>query len=109
MRLPRSEHEVRFAEAQGRMVYKARIEHGMTRRDLAEASGLTQQSIFRIEMGDSTASSFDLAMIARALATTVQDLTPNPALVAPKAGNLSASVAVMWSLAKRTRLGGALA
>lgn len=100
MKLPRSQHEVRFAEAQGRLIYEIRIANGLSRRALAESSGVSCQAIFRIEMGEATASTYDIAMLARALGVKVEELCPDPNSVLPK---LSASVLMMMSLSARHR------
>lgn len=76
MKFCRSEEEVRYARAQGRVIHARRAHLAMTRKELAWLSGLTYQSVFRIEMGDRTASAWDLERLARVLRVDVSELWP---------------------------------
>lgn len=106
MKLPRSEQEVRFACAQGRILYELRSQRGMTRKHLAKATGISQQAIFRYEMGDSTASSYDLAMLASSLGVKVETLCPDPNAIQPLRRGpepCAENVDVLWRLAIQAR------
>lgn len=64
MNMKRTRDEVAFARAQGRLLYEARQAVGLTREQLSASSDVTPQTIYRIEMGDSTARAYDLLRIA---------------------------------------------
>lgn len=79
MNFKRTNTEVGFARLQGRILYEARMARKMTREELAQASGIHCQRIFRIEMGDSTARAYDLAMMAEAMNVPLATLFPTAA------------------------------
>lgn len=76
MQLTRGGTEVRFARAQGRLLYEARQMQEMTRTQLAEYSGVHPQQIFRIEMGEATARAYDVARLARVLRVPLWQVFP---------------------------------
>lgn len=67
MKLPRTEEEIAFARAQGRRLYDLRQRRGLSRPQLQLASGVNCWTLYRIEMGDSTASAFQIDALAAAL------------------------------------------
>ena len=78
MKTQRTEKERAFAKSQGKLIFNLRNKRGITRPQLAKFTGITQTMIFRIEMGDSTASSFVLDAIATALDVSRETLYPRP-------------------------------
>jgi transcriptional regulator with XRE-family HTH domain len=67
MKLKRTNREESFAQAQGRLIYDCRTERGITRKQLAEHTGIHSVMLMRIELGDTTASTFVLYLLADAL------------------------------------------
>lgn len=76
MKLPRKKEEILFSTVQGRCIYDLRLSREMTRREMEKLTGISQQALFRIEMGQATASAYDLRQIARALGVTIEVLSP---------------------------------
>jgi transcriptional regulator with XRE-family HTH domain len=81
MKLQRTDREVAFARVQGKAVYELRMKKGISRRRLADFTGINYSMIFRIEMGEATASAFDLDAIAGALDASRENLFPRTAEV----------------------------
>lgn len=86
MNFKRTNGEVSFSRRQGRILHHARVAREMTREQLAERSGVHHQRIFRIEMGDSTARAYDLALMAEVLDVPLACLFP-AAVPAPEYAN----------------------
>lgn len=85
MKLKRTEKEIAFARTQGRKLYDIRKARKLSRLQLAKATGLNASMIYRIEMGDTTATAFVLDAVADALGATADDLFPRPCRVIPMA------------------------
>jgi transcriptional regulator with XRE-family HTH domain len=83
MKLKRTEKEIAFARTQGRKLYDIRKARKLSRRQLAKACGLNPAMIYRIEMGDTTATAFVLDAVADALGATADDLFPRPCRMVP--------------------------
>lgn len=81
MKFKRTDREVTFARAQGRTIYELRNKKGISRRQLSDFTGIHYAMILRIEMGDTTASTFDLDAIADALDASREKLFPRTAEV----------------------------
>lgn len=58
----------------GRRIAAARASRGLSQAELAEALGLTQSAISRIESGDRAVDSLELAALARHLGVSILDL-----------------------------------
>jgi transcriptional regulator with XRE-family HTH domain len=76
LRNKRSEQEIAFSKAQGRMLYALRNERELTRRDLAAITGVNMWTLYRIEMGDTTATAYQIDAISSALAARRESLFP---------------------------------
>lgn len=77
MKPKRKAKEAEFARLQGRRIYDLRNELPMSRRELSDRTGLNQQLIYRIEMGESTANAYELDALARALDASRDQLFPS--------------------------------
>src|SRR5436309_12998088 len=62
----------------GQRLRLARAKHGMTRRQLAEASGTSERYLAQIESGQGNASIVILNAIAQALDLAMTELLPGP-------------------------------
>jgi len=67
-----------FAAAVGRLLRLARAKRGMTRRQLARASGASERYLAQIESGQGNPSVIILRSIAQALDLPIIDLLPRP-------------------------------
>ncbi len=65
-----------WAEHVGGKIRELRNQAGMTQTDLAEAAGLTQSHVSRLENAEHSATHLTLTKIARALGVEVGDLDP---------------------------------
>src|SRR5436853_5298981 len=65
-----------FAAAIGRLLRLSRAKRGMTRRQLAQASGASERYLAQIEGGQGNPSVIILASIARALDVPIVELLP---------------------------------
>src|SRR3954454_16443143 len=66
------------AAAVGRLVRAGRAKRGMTRRQLAHASGASERYLAQIEAGAGNPSVIVLAAVAEALDVPISDLLPRP-------------------------------
>ena len=66
------------AAAVGRSVRAGRAKRGMTRRQLAHASGASERYLAQIEAGAGNPSVIVLAAVAEALVVPISDLLPRP-------------------------------
>src|SRR6266487_6633822 len=73
---PEREGHRAFVAAIGRLVRLARAKRGMTRRQLAQASGASERYLAQIEGGEGNPSVIILASIARALDVPIVELLP---------------------------------
>ena len=71
----RDDHRA-FVAAVGRLVRLSRAKRGMTRRQLAQASGASERYLAQIEGGQGNPSVIILASIARALDVPIIELLP---------------------------------
>ena len=69
MKAKRTGEEVTFARRQGRSLYELRNRRRMTRAQVSRESGVNYWALYRIEMGDTTATAYQLAALSRALNT----------------------------------------
>jgi XRE family aerobic/anaerobic benzoate catabolism transcriptional regulator len=67
-----------FVAALGRLVRMARAKRGMTRRQLAQASGASERYLAQIESGSGNPSVIILRSIAQALDVPIVELFPRP-------------------------------
>ena len=73
---PEREGHRAFVAAIGRLVRLARAKRGMTRRQLAQASGASERYLAQIEGGEGNPSVIMLASIAQALDVPIIELLP---------------------------------
>src|SRR5262247_901797 len=73
---PEREDHRAFVAAIGRVVRLSRAKRGMTRRQLAQASGASERYLAQIEGGQGNPSVIILASIARALDVPIIELIP---------------------------------
>lgn len=78
------------ARTVGRRIRWAREGAGVTRRDLAEFTGLSSRTLALIERGERTATGRELAAIARGLGTSIAFLQTRASYV-DRGGRLSAA------------------
>ena len=74
--VPEREDHRAFVAAIGRLVRLARAKRGMTRRQLAQASGASERYLAQIEGGEGNPSVIMLASIAQALDVPIIELLP---------------------------------
>jgi XRE family transcriptional regulator, aerobic/anaerobic benzoate catabolism transcriptional regulator len=74
--VPQRENHRAFIAAIGRLVRLSRAKRGMTRRQLAQASGASERYLAQIEGGQGNPSVIILASIARALDVPIIELIP---------------------------------
>jgi transcriptional regulator with XRE-family HTH domain len=65
MKPNRTPSEVAFARAQGRKLYDLRNARKMTRAQVHTASGINFWTLYRLEMGDTNATAFQLVALSR--------------------------------------------
>ena len=73
---PQRDHHRAFAAAIGRLLRLSRAKRGMTRRQLAHASGASERYLAQIESGQGNPSVIILESIARALDIPIIELLP---------------------------------
>src|SRR5436309_15102032 len=73
---PQRDHHRAFAAAIGRLLRLSRAKRGMTRRQLAHASGASERYLAQIESGRGNPSVIMLSAIADALELPIIDLLP---------------------------------
>lgn len=108
MKTPRSATELRFSQAQGRTIHDLRIQRKLSRRQVSKQTGLSQQTIYRIEAGESIGSTYEIAILARCLKASISDIIPDPACTVALPPRKESRVAVakfemLWDLSKQCR------
>src|SRR5207249_4972397 len=73
---PQRDHHRAFAASIGRLLRLSRAKRGMTRRQLAHASGASERYLAQIESGQGNPSVIILESIARALDIPIIELLP---------------------------------
>ena len=87
--VPEREDHRAFVAAIGRLVRLARAKRGMTRRQLAQASGASERYLAQIEGGEGNPSVIMLASIAQALDVPIIELLPRSNGRTARAGGAS--------------------
>ncbi len=75
----KSEEEAAFLQELGQRVRHARHGAGLTRRQLAELSGLSERYLAQLEAGGGNISVLLMRRVARVLGTDLQRLVAEPA------------------------------
>ena len=98
--VPEREDHRAFVAAIGRLVRLARAKRGMTRRQLAQASGASERYLAQIEGGEGNPSVIMLASIAQALDVPIIELLP-------RSNGRTAAMAQILDILARTPRGAA--
>ena len=75
----KSEEEAAFLQELGRRVRRARHDAGLTRKQLAESSGLSERYLAQLEAGEGNISVLLMRRVARVLGADLQRLVAEPA------------------------------
>ena len=73
--------EKAFRSGLGRSLKRARVERGLTQRELADVAGIAEKYLSRLELGLATPSVFVASRLANALELEVGDLASAPRAV----------------------------